>query len=101
MKGKTKNLRKLEKNRYSILTDDLTTCFICKRPKEDLHEIFEGANRQQSMKHGLVLPLCRRCHQNIHSNNQLNLQYKRIGQSKFEETHTREEFIKIFKRNYI
>lgn len=45
MRKKSKKLAKLEKNRYSILTDDLEHCFTCElerriRKKEDLHEVF-------------------------------------------------------------
>lgn len=96
-----KTIRKLERNRFSILTDNLETCFLCGKPKQALHEVFEGTNRINSMKQGMVMPLCFYHHQMIHSNRQLALEYKRLFQKKYEETHSREEFIKIFKRNYI
>lgn len=45
MKNKSKKQAKLERNRFSILTDDLEHCFTCElerriRKKEDLHEVF-------------------------------------------------------------
>lgn len=46
IKNKSNKLSKLEKKRFSILTDDLEHCFICKErdesliPKDDLHEIY-------------------------------------------------------------
>lgn len=96
-----KTIRKLERQRFSILTDDLTMCYICHQPKQDLHEVYEGSSRLNSMKYGMVLPLCRYHHQMIHSNRQLALQYKILFQKEYEKTHTREEFINTFKRNYI
>ena len=70
IKKKSNKLAKLERNRFSILTDDLEHCYICKKiyfrlvPREDLHEIFGGRNRQISMRKGFVVPLCRKCHDN-------------------------------------
>jgi len=101
MKRKTLRLKELEHNRYSILTNDLTRCYICPRPKSDLHEIYEGCHRQNSMRYGLVLPLCKECHLKIHRSLNFALPYKQLGQSKFEETHSRDEFIKLFGRNYL
>lgn len=46
LKNKSNKLSKLEKKRFSILTNDLEHCYICKErdekkvPKDDLHEIY-------------------------------------------------------------
>ena len=41
MKKKSKKLAKLEKNRYSIFTDDYTHCYYCKKyAKTDIHEVY-------------------------------------------------------------
>lgn len=58
IKKKSKKLTKLEKNRFSILTDNLEKCYFCKNKKMELHEVFRGRNRQKSMKWGLVIPIC-------------------------------------------
>ena len=100
-KRKRSKVRELERKRYSILTDDLSVCFKCKRPKNDLHEIYEGKNRQNSMIHGFVIPLCRECHFWIHHDIQMNEYYKQMCQKKFEENHTRDEFMDIIHRNYL
>lgn len=89
---------KKERNRYSILTDNLDRCFICGAAKCDFHEVFGGMNRSKSMEHGLVIPICRGEHSNIRNYEDW---LHRIGQKKFEETHTREEFIKEFGKNFI
>lgn len=46
IKNKSNKLSKLEKKRFSILTDDLEHCYICKErdgkeiPRDDLHEVY-------------------------------------------------------------
>ena len=70
------------------------------------HHIFEGsARRKNSEKFGLKIYLCGRHHNlskyGIHYQKQLDLELKQIAQKKFEETHSREEFLKHFRRNYL
>lgn len=100
MKVKSKKLAKLERDRFSILTYDLTTCIICGKPKQDLNEIYPGRNRQNSMKYGLVMPMCRNCHTEYTNNREMQLKWMRIGQKKFEELYEL-DFLDIFKRNYL
>jgi hypothetical protein len=100
MKYKTNKLAKLERKRFSIITNNLSYCIICGKPKQDLNEIFGGRNRQNSMKYGLVIPMCRRCHTEYTNNNDMQLKWKKLGQKKFEETY-KEDFLDIFKRNYL
>lgn len=101
MRTKTSKLAKLERNRKSILTDDLEHCFICKRQAIDLHEIYSGGSRKASMEHDFICPLCRACHQNITLNYGLNLRLKKLCQQKFEETHERNEFLSIIHKSYL
>ena len=101
MKQKTSKLQKLERNRKSILTEDLETCYICNGQASEIHEIYSGRNRKKSIQDDFCVPVCRRCHQLITLNYGLNLRLKMICQEKFEETHTREEFIKIIGKNYL
>lgn len=101
MKQKTSKLAKLERNRKSILTEDLETCYICGRPATDIHEIYSGANRKVSILNDFCCPLCRNCHNTITINYGLNLRLKMICQEKFEEKHTREEFLKIIGKNFL
>ena len=82
-------------------------CFVCKTTY-GLHEhhCFEGTGRRkQSEQYGLKIWLCGRHHnlsnEGVHFNKELDLQIKRIAQRKFEEKHSREDFIKIFGRNFI
>lgn len=91
MKYKTNKLKNLEKKRFSLLTNDLEHCFICKKTPVDIHEIYGGSNRKRSMIYGFCVPLCRKHHQDLET-----LKYlKEIMQKEYEKEHTREEFIKI------
>lgn len=103
MKNKSYKLSKLERNRWSLFTDDLDTCIICKMKATDMNEIFRGRNRQNSMKYGLCIPMCRRCHTSLTDNYELETEWKIKGQLKWMEYYnlTEEDFIDIFKRNYI
>lgn len=108
MKNKTKKLAKLERNRVSIFTDDLEHCYICKlhefiNPKDDMHEIFRGRNRINSMKYGLCIPICRFHHSKFTDDPILEKEWKIIGQEKFMEIYdkTKEDFIDIFGKNYL
>ena len=102
LKKKSNKLKKLEAKRYSIITDNLKVCYICqKRKKDDLNEVFEGSNRQMSMKYGLVIPVCRQCHIKYDLNKELRQKYQREAQKKFEEKYGRDLFMQEFKKNYL
>ena len=94
-------IKRLEKMRYSILTTDLTRCYICHAPKSDIHEVYEGARRIASMKYGCCLPVCRSCHNVLHNNYDFALTYKKLFQQEFEKKYSRDYFIEIFKRSYL
>ena len=91
----------LEKNRFSILTNDLTHCYICKKPKQHLHEIYYGKNRINSMKYGCVVPLCFRCHNRVHNNFVIDKALKDKCADKFKKVYPDIEFLDIFHKIYI
>ena len=101
LKKKRSKLAKLERNRYSILTNDLEHCFICGKPKNDLHEIFFGRNRLNSIKYGLILPLCRLDHEIMHNDLKVREKYFILAQKKFNEVYPDLDFVEIFGRNYL
>ena len=74
-------------------------CAICGNNQVHLHHIFGGRNRKNSTKYGMIVPLCKYHHDWVHKTNDKT--FKKEAQKKFEETHSREEFIKIFGRNYL
>jgi len=91
--------------RKSILTDDLDHCYLCKAKRQAIHHVYGGPNRSISEKNGFIVPLCFAQHNgsndSVHFNRELDLFFKRLCQLKYEETHTREEFIKLIGRNYL
>lgn len=92
MKYKTNKLRKLENKRYSILTEDMDHCYICKSDATDINEIFLGRNRLNSIKYGLCIPLCRRCHSSYHNNRDIQLYLMKQGLNIFLIDHDIDEF---------
>ena len=102
IKKKSSKLAKLEKNRFSIITNKLDICYVCKQNKrEDWHEAIEGKNRQTSMKYGLVIPICRKCHEKVTNDKTLQEKLHKVGQKAFEKHYKTENFIQVFGKNYI
>lgn len=95
------SIKTLERKRFSILTDDLSHCYICGKSKNHIHEIYEGARRIASMKYGCCIPVCNMCHVKLHSDYNFALLYKQLCQKKFEELYSKNKFIEIFKRSYL
>ena len=69
------------------------------------HHIFEGKNRKTSEKHGFKVWLRADWHNmadyGVHFSKELDLHLKRTCQEKFEEMHTRAEFMALIGRNYL
>ena len=96
--------------RYSIIHDlDTHTCLICgKRGETHIHEVFYGtANRQKSIQYGLCVRLCPEHHnasnEGVHFNKALDERLKKDAQKTAMQHYewTKEEFIKIFGKNYL
>lgn len=101
IRKKSNKLAKLERNRFSIITKDLEHCYICKNKKDDLHELVEGKNRQVSMKYGLVIPICRKCHEIVTNDKTLQDKLHKVAQKEFKKHYKTENFIQIFGQNYL
>lgn len=93
------------KRKTSFLTKDMNHCYRCGALAVQIHHIYFGtANRKISDKHRFVVPLCYECHQGnhgVHANRQEDLFLKRKCQSRYEETHTRDEFRKLIGKSYL
>lgn len=100
IKKRTSKQTKAETKRYSIFTSDLDSCIICGKKRDNLHEVFFGRNRQQSMIYGLVIPLCANCHLEVHKNKQLQDVWHIKGQELFGKTYPELNFVSIFGKNY-
>ncbi len=100
--NKSSKIAKLERNRFSVFTEDLDHCILCGDKKDNLHEIFFGKNRIKSMNYGFVIPLCFNCHLEMHRNTQLQEIWHIRGQLYFEKhLGSRNEFIKVFGKSHI
>jgi ribosome-binding protein aMBF1 (putative translation factor) len=85
---------------------DSNVCELCgKYGPTDKHHVFGNAYRKKSERYGYVVRLCRACHTTgndaVHVNKDRRNYLKRIAQKEYEQTHTREEFIREFGRNYL
>lgn len=69
------------------------------------HHIFKGKNRKHSDKYGLWVWLRADWHNlsdyGVHFNTEFDTELKQLAQKKFEETHTREEFMSLIGKNYL
>lgn len=102
LKKKSNKLKSLESKRYSIITDNLKICYICtQKRKDDLHEIFGGSNRIKSMVWGLVIPICRECHNIWKTDKDMRKEYQQEAQKIFEKEHSHELFMREFKKNVL
>lgn len=97
-------ISRLERMRFSILTDDLSHCFICGATKHSIHEIYFGRNRVNSMKWGCCVPLCFNHHtgsEGVHNVPALDSLLKQMCQLKFNEVYPEVDFMSIFMKNYL
>lgn len=102
----------------SVFKQDPGSCYICEHflgqacryNYLEEHHIFYGtANRAKSEKYGLKVKLCMSHHKGningnkgaVHFNPEYDRKLKEIGQRKFEENHSREEFRKEFGKSWL
>ena len=89
------------------IIQDKKECIVCGSWNVEEHHLYKGAaKRKLSEEYGLKIWLCPTHHRGtngVHGKNghKLDMELKQLGQKAFEWNHTREEFIKIFGRNYL
>lgn len=111
---KVKQKKKRKHHPASILHDKSSgICYLCmlldgnqkKHSYLEEHHIFGGPNRIHSEEYGLKVYLCPEHHQYgetaVHICRETRELLHQIGQQEFEKDHTREEFMKIFGKNYL
>lgn len=88
----------------SIMTDDMHHCYLCGSPRDiEIHHIYPSGLRRKSTEYGMVVPLCRDCHQGphgVHNNIERMNKLRAEGQVRFEERYPNESFLQVFKRNW-
>lgn len=77
-------------------------CEICARTAQHRHHVYGGtANRKMSEKMGMTAMLCRDCHSLVHSSYSVRVQLCQRYQKLYEQTHSREDFMKKIGRSYL
>lgn len=98
-----------DSERFSIIQPELDYCYICRKRgiKVYKHEVFGGANRQNSKDYGMVVGLCFLHHDrnspiSVHSlpmqGNDLEIKAK--AQAIFERKYSHEKFMEVFRKDY-
>lgn len=81
-------------------------CYFC-HTSLNLHEhhIYFGKNRKNSEEQGFKVWLCARHHnmsnEGVHFDRAKDIYLKQLCQSVFEQSHKREEFMKLIGKNYL
>ena len=88
----------------SILSN-ANKCYLCGTWSGiQTHHVYFGSARKISEANGFKVPLCRECHtgnDGAHFNIDKDIKLKQICQKRFEQTHTRAEFMSLIHRNYL
>lgn len=90
----------------SIIQPGSPQCYFCGRQHNlEHHHVLAGtANRKISDRYGLWVWLCHECHTGTDGaqyNRDRNMELKQTAQLCFERTHTHEQWMKLFKKNYL
>ena len=102
----------------SIMQEDPDICYLCGRPAGaapsgamdslEWHHVFEGnPDRRLSERYGLKVRLhALTCHRegagSVHKNRKVYIGLMKEGQRAFEREHgSREDFMRIFRKNYL
>ena len=72
----------------------------------ECHHIMAGvANKKLSEKYGLTIMLCNKHHtdpkEGVQYNPELNKSVKRLAQIAFEARHSHDEWMQVFRKNYL
>jgi hypothetical protein len=107
MKLRTKaNMNTKAYFKKGIMTNNWDYCYLCGNPYglEKHHCMHGTANRKLAEKYGLYVPLCNCCHgtlQNGKYGREMDLKLMRKAQEEFEKKYSHEEWMEIFKKNYL
>lgn len=93
--------------RFSLIQEDFHRCYICNKITGiEIHEVFFGRNRQNSIEDGCCLGLCKEHHTGnggVHMDRDLDLILKERMQLAWMKKYNlkEEDFIKRYRRSYI
>ena len=92
-----------------MITEYTEICVLCGRPKDDTHHLLNGNNRQTCDADNITIPLCRKCHNEIHKNATCEKLCKIIGQLAWEKDYykegglgdARKQFLKRYRKSFL
>lgn len=84
----------------SILTKNMCSCIFCKSSNVEIHHVMNGSLRKKSTKYGLVVPLCRKHHEQVHKNQSIDNSLKKSTQIAFEKLYGHDKWMQEFHKNY-
>lgn len=94
----------MDRNGYndSLFDTEAGRCWLCGAVTDTArHELFRGTNRSNSKREGLWVNVCPRCHDLCHRHDYED-ELHRVGQVQFlHNGKTKEEFVRIFGKNYL
>lgn len=103
-------MKKRQKHKESILQRKDGRCYLCMKAGDssakytECHHVFGGSMRKVSEAEGLKAYLCPEHHrtgkESVHLNAQVSRILKAETQAKWEENHTRAEWMTLMHRNY-
>ena len=91
----------------SIIQSDTDVCFFCQGRPTETHHVIGGAhiNRVYCDEDGLVIRVCRTCHDKLHNgpgSAVLTRKLRQLGQEKYEaRIGTRADFMKRYGKNWL
>ena len=91
----------------SIIQTDTGVCFFCQGRPTETHHVIGGAhiNRVYCDEDGLVIRVCRTCHDKLHNgpgSAVLTRKLRQLGQEKYEaRIGTRADFMKRYGKNWL
>lgn len=109
---KQKKRKKRKHHAKSIIqrAEDRQRCYLCmlrngdyeeRRYLETHHVLFGQGRRDKSEADGLTVRLCSEHHYEVHHNAASRHRLCAIAQREYERTHTREEWMSRYKKNYL
>ena len=112
MYPKQKTKKRRMKHPPSILPQRPGECYLCEKlgivrywTYLERHHIFDGPNKKISEENGFTVRLCVGHHREgadaVHRNANMMRLLQRDAQRAYEKSHSREEFFKLMRRNYL
>lgn len=110
---KTVRQKERKKHPKSILNTKKNVCYLCAylnhdyriKYTEEHHILYGSGQRKNAEDEGIKVDLCldhhRRGQQAVHNSREMRVLLCRIAQEEYEKTHTREEWMKISRKNYL